>query len=106
MAKAINNSKILFNINAQGISSLNYRTFQAAACKRLMISDYREELVLFEGHMPFYEDFSDLIFKIESYLEDKEAYKKLPKNAGKLPIIRTSLKNVPDICSKLFAKRL
>lgn len=92
MAKAINNSKILFNINAQGISSLNYRTFQAAACKRLMISDYREELVLFEGHMPFYEDFSDLIFKIESYLEDKEAYKKLPKNAGKLPIIRTSLK--------------
>ena len=25
--------------------------------------------------MPFYEDFSDLIFKIESYLEDSEAYK-------------------------------
>lgn len=77
MAKAINNAKIVFNMNSQGISSLNYRTFQTVACKRLMISDYREELALFEGHMPFYEDFSDLIFKIESYLEDQEAYKKV-----------------------------
>ena len=57
-------------MNSQGISSLNYRTFQAVACKKLLISDYREELALFEGNMPFYEDFSDLIFKIESYLED------------------------------------
>ena len=70
MAKAINNAKIVFNINSQGISSLNYRTFQTVACKRLMLSDFREELALFDGHLPFYEDFSDLIFKIESYLED------------------------------------
>lgn len=77
MAKAINNTKIVFNMNSQGISSLNYRTFQTVACKRLMISDYRDELALFEGHMPFYEDFSDLIFKIESYLEDKNAYKRV-----------------------------
>ena len=77
MAKAINNSKIVFNMHSQGISSLNYRTFQTVACKRLIISDYREELALFEGHLPFYEDFSDLIFKIESYLEDKKAYKKV-----------------------------
>lgn len=77
MAKAINNAKIVFNINSQGISSLNYRTFQTVACKRLMLSDFREELALFDGHLPFYEDFSDLIFKIESYLEDKEAYKRV-----------------------------
>ena len=77
MAKAINNAKIVFNMNSQGISSLNYRTFQTVACKRLMLSDYREELALFDGHMPFYEDFSDLVFKIESYLEDKEAYQKV-----------------------------
>lgn len=77
MANAINNSKIIFNMNSQGISSLNYRTFQTVACKRLLISDFREELVLFEGHMPFYEDFSDLIFKIESYLDDKDAYKRV-----------------------------
>ena len=77
MARAINNTKIVFNMNSQGISSLNYRTFQTVACKRLMISDYREELALFDGSMPFYEDFSDLIFKIESYLENKEAYKRV-----------------------------
>ena len=77
MAKAINNAKIVFNMNSQGISSLNYRTFQTVACKRLMISDYRDELALFEGNMPFYEDFSDLTFKIESYLDDTEAYRKV-----------------------------
>ena len=77
MAIAINNSKIVFNMHSQGISSLNYRTFQTIACKRLMISDYREELALFDGQLPFYEDFSDLIFKIESYLEDKEAYNRV-----------------------------
>ena len=80
MAKAINKSKIIFNMNSQGISSLNYRTMQTVACKRLMISDYREELALFEGNMPFYEDFSDLIFKIENYLDDKEAYKRVVEN--------------------------
>lgn len=77
MAEAINNTKIVFNINSQGISSLNYRTIQTVACKRLLISDFREELDLFEGNLPFYEDFSDLIFKIESYLEDKNAYNKI-----------------------------
>ena len=77
MAKAINNAKIVFNMNSQGISSLNYRTFQTVACKRLIISDYRDELALFEGHMPFYEDFSDLIFKIEGYLYDEYAYNKV-----------------------------
>ena len=45
-----------------------------------MISDYRDELALFEGHMPFYEDFSDLLFKIESYLDDEEAYDKVVEN--------------------------
>ena len=40
----------------------------------------REELALFEGFMPFYEDFSDLIFKIESYLDDKEAYQTVVEN--------------------------
>lgn len=84
MAKAINNSKIVFNMNSQGISSLNYRTFQTVACKRLMISDYREELALFDGQMPFYEDFSDLVFKIESYLEDKEAYRQVTEECYRI----------------------
>lgn len=84
MAKAINNSKILFNMHSQGISSLNYRTFQAVACKRLIISDYREELALFDGHLPFYEDFTDLIFKIESYLEDENAYSRVTEECWKI----------------------
>ena len=84
MAKAINNTKIVFNMNSQGISSLNYRTFQTVACKKILISDYRDELDLFDGHMPFYEDFSDLIFKIESYLEDAEAYKKVTDECYKI----------------------
>ena len=84
MAKAINNTKIVFNMNSQGISSLNYRTFQTVACKKILISDYRDELDLFDGHMPFYEDFSDLIFKIESYLEDEEAYKKVTDECYKI----------------------
>jgi len=84
MAHAINNAKIVFNMNSQGISSLNYRTFQTVACKRLMLSDYREELALFEGEMPFYEDFSDFIFKIESYLEDEEAYNTVVENCYRI----------------------
>ena len=84
MAKAINNTKMAFTMNAQGISSLNHRTIQTVACKRLMISDYREELDLFEGNLPFYEDMSDLIFKIEGYLQDKEAYNKVVEECYKL----------------------
>ena len=84
MARAINKTKIVFNMNSQGLSSLNYRTFQTAACKRLMISDYREELALFEGYMPFYEDMSDLIFKIESYLDDKDAYSTITENCYRI----------------------
>ena len=84
MAKAINNTKIVFNINSQGMSSLNYRTFQTVACKRLLISDYRDELSLFEGNMPFYEDFSDLIFKVESYLDDPIAYDMVVENCYRI----------------------
>ncbi len=84
MARAINNTKIVFNMHSQGLTSLNYRTFQTVACKRLMITDYRDELALFEGYMPFYEDMSDLIFKIENYLDDKEAYKTITENCYKI----------------------
>ena len=84
MAKAISNSKIVFNMHSQGLTSLNYRTFQAAACKRLMITDYRDELALFEGYMPYYEDMTDLLFKIENYLDDKEAYNKVTENCYRI----------------------
>lgn len=84
MAKAINKTKIVFNMNSQGISSLNYRTFQTVACKKLLISDYRDELSLFDGEMPFYEDLSDLLFKIESYIIDHDAYHKVVEECYKI----------------------
>ena len=84
MARAINNTKIVFNMHSQGITSLNYRTFQTVACKRLMISDYRDELALFDGYMPYYEDMTDLLFKVENYLDDEVAYKTVTKNCYRI----------------------
>ena len=75
MANALNSAKIVFNINAQGLSSLNYRTFQAVACKTLVISDFRTECgQLFKGNMPYYTDFEDLVCKINYFLQNKNAY--------------------------------
>jgi len=84
MSRAINNSKIVINMHSQGLTSLNYRTFQTAACKRLMLTDYRDELALFEGYMPFYEDMTDLLFKVENYLDDKDAYNTVTENCYRI----------------------
>lgn len=84
MAQAINNAKILFNMNAQGISSLNYRTIQSVACKRLMISDERGELSLFEENMPYYTDIDDLADKIKFYLNNDAEYKRITDTCWKI----------------------
>ena len=31
-------------MHSQGVSSLNYRTFQVMACEKLLLCDYREEI--------------------------------------------------------------
>ncbi len=77
MADAINNTKIVYNINSQGLSSLNYRTFQVLACKRLIISDERGELDLFENIIPTYKDIGDLAVKIKFYLNNQGEYDKI-----------------------------
>lgn len=105
MADAINKTKIVFNMNSQGISSLNYRTFQTVACKKLLISDYREELALFDGHMPFYEDFSDLVFKIESYLDDDYAYNKVTEECYKIALQSHNSKDSVRYMLKVLDKR-
>jgi len=74
MAIAINKASIVFNMNSQGLSSLNYRTIQTIACKTLMISDYRDEINIFKGELPFYINFQDLTEKIKYYLENEKAY--------------------------------
>ena len=58
----------VYNINAQGISSLNYRTIQVLACERLLISDERKELDLFENIIPTYLNIEDLAQKIKHYI--------------------------------------
>ena len=84
MARAINKSKIVINMHSQGLTSLNYRTFQTAACKRLLLTDYRDELALFEVYMPFYEDMTDLLFKVENYLDDNDAYSTITENCYRI----------------------
>ena len=76
MATATNKSKIVVTMNSQGISSLNYRTVQTVACKTLLISDYRDELSLYDGNLPFYKDVKDLANKIKFYLSNEEEYTK------------------------------
>lgn len=74
MAVVLNKAKIVFNMNSQGVSSLNYRTIQTIACKTLMISDFREEINLFKGDLPFYINIQDLVDKINYYLDNEKAY--------------------------------
>ena len=86
MAKAINNAKVFFNFNAQGISSLNYRTFQVMACERIMLSDNRSEAFeLFNPNQDIviYKDLDDLKNKINLYLTDENLYKQTSINARK-----------------------
>lgn len=77
MAQAINESKIIYNINAQGLTSLNYRTIQVLACERLIISDKREELDLFDNIIPTYENLNDLANKTRYYLNHPKEYAKI-----------------------------
>ena len=81
MSKVINEAKIIYNINAQGISSLNYRTIQVMACERLLISDKRKELDLFENIIPTYNNIEELAQKIEYYLKNKKEYTKITKKS-------------------------
>lgn len=84
MARAINETKIIYNINAQGISSLNYRTIQVLACERLIISDERDELDIFNNIIPVYKNIEDLAQKIEYYLRNEAEYKKITTFARKI----------------------
>ena len=77
MADAINKSKIVINMNSQGVSSLNYRTMQTVACKRLLISDERQELDLFDNKIPTYENKEDLKEKILFYLNNEQEYNRI-----------------------------
>lgn len=84
MARAINNYKIVYNINSQGISSLNYRSIQTIACQRLLISDEREELDLFDNIIPTYKTFDELVSKIDFYIKNEDEYEKITKKSREI----------------------
>ena len=84
MAKAINKTKIVINMNSQGVSSLNYRTMQTLACKRLLISDERKELDLFDNKIPIYKNSEDLKEKILFYLHNEQEYIRVTEYCEKI----------------------
>lgn len=101
MARAINETKIVYNINAQGVSSLNYRTIQTMACKRLLISDFREELDIFNNILPVYNSIDDLVQKIEYYLKNKQDYENITKLSREIiELNHNSKENVLEILKK------
>ena len=84
MAKAINKTKIVINMNSQGVSSLNYRTMQTLACKRLLISDERKELDLFDNKIPIYKNSEDLKEKVLFYLHNEQEYIRVTEYCEKI----------------------
>lgn len=83
MELAINNAKIVINMHSQGVSSLNYRTFQVMACEKLLLCDYREEIdSLFNNKgLIVYKDLDDIKLKINHYLYNEVDYNEVIKNA-------------------------
>lgn len=84
MADAINKTKIVINMNSQGVSSLNYRTMQTLACKRLLISDERKELDLFDNKIPIYKNSEDLKEKTMFYLHNEQEYSRVTEYCEKI----------------------
>ena len=105
MAEVINKSKIVINMNSQGMSSLNYRTIQTIACKTLMISDFRAELDLFSGNIPFYVNFDDLIEKINYYLNNEKAYDYIVNKSYDVVSLHLNSKTCVDLMLKKITCR-
>ena len=102
MSDAINKSKIVINMNSQGVSSLNYRTMQTIACGKLLISDNRDELDLFDNKIPVYENCDELKNKIMYYLENSDEYNKITQYCQDVCIKKyNSISGVNYIISKL-----
>lgn len=103
MSDAINKSKIVINMNSQGVSSLNYRTMQTIACGKLLISDNRDELDLFDNKIPVYENGDELKNKIMYYLENSDEYNKITQYCQDVCIKKyNSISGVNYIISKLI----
>ncbi len=85
LANVYSKATIILNITmAQGVSSINYRIFEAFACDGFLISDYTNDIAeSFKDSedLVFYSDKDDLLNKISFYLENESLRKNISKNA-------------------------
>lgn len=80
LAEVYNSSKINLNITEQGKSSLNYRVFEVLASGGFLITDERADLESLFSENNFFETYkntTDLIDKIEFYLQNLNIAQKM-----------------------------
>lgn len=81
MAEKINEARIVINFNAQGVSSLNYRTIQTMACETLHISDERNDGTKYFGsNYISFKNLDEMFKKIYYYLRNEEEASIITKN--------------------------
>ncbi len=91
MANVINKARIVINFNEQGISSLNYRTFQTMACETFLISDFRQEGTdYFKNDFIYYTNFDDMVKKTDFYLKNEGLRIDIAKRLRKIIIAEFS----------------
>lgn len=85
LASVYSNVAIILNITVeQGVSSINYRVFEALACDGFLISDYTNDIAEYFNNgedLIFYSDKDDLLNKISFYLRNESIRKNISSNA-------------------------
>lgn len=80
LAKIYNSSKINLNITIQGKSSINYRVYEVLASGGFLLTDEKEDLKKYfkiSKHLETYKDTTDLIDKINFYLNNLNIAQKI-----------------------------
>ncbi len=85
LANVYSKAAIILNITMQqGVSSINYRVFEAFACDGFLISDYTKDIAEYfnDGEdLVFYSDKNDLFNKVLFYLKNESLRKNISRNA-------------------------
>lgn len=80
LAEIYNSSKINLNITIQGKSSINYRVFEVLASGGFLLTDEKEDLKRYfkiSKHLETYKDTTDLIDKINFYMNNLNIAQKI-----------------------------
>lgn len=106
LADIYNSSKINLNITLQGKSSLNYRVFEVLAAGGFLLTDEMDDLNQYfeiSKHLETYKDESDLIDKIDFYLQNLNIAQRIAQ-LGKIECTENHnyAKRAATILSKVF----